>query len=80
MVTVTYRPMKSAPTEGTEIVIKCRDGRERIAWYKDCEWLRRPFDVSGVTIQGDRTFADCWVTWGGEEIELKDAKGWRPQM
>lgn len=80
MVTVTYRPMKTAPKDGTEIVIKCRDGRERVAWYKDCEWLRRPFDVSGVTIQGDPTIADCWVTLDGEETELKDAKGWRPQM
>jgi hypothetical protein len=33
---------------------------------------------NGVTVPAEKDIGDCWRTIGGEDIELKDATGWRP--
>ncbi len=72
-----YKAMTSAPRDGTEIIVLAR-GEERRCWYVDCEWLRRRFEVRGRVIPGDPEVSDCWRCEDGDDIELSDAKGWRP--
>jgi hypothetical protein len=75
---VSYEPMKTAPRDGSEVIIKA-NGRSNRAYYLDCSWLREPmkFDAIDLTLPGENV-PDCWRTRGGNDIELRDAKGWRP--
>jgi hypothetical protein len=64
------KPMKSAPRDGTVVLIKARGLGWVRAYYMDCAWLRT----------GKEKIPDCWRRPGyeGDDVELRDALGWRP--
>jgi hypothetical protein len=65
------RPMETAPRDGTEILILGPKGWWR-AYYVDCAWLRD---------SGEPKIRDCWRCTSGcghIEIELDEARGWKP--
>lgn len=74
------RPMKSAPKD-TDILVLGPTGWRR-AYYVDCAWMRKPmtFEHRGVkyTLPAE-DIADCWrTTCGHGDIELDEARGWKP--
>jgi hypothetical protein len=74
---MNLRPMRTAPKDGTEIVIKARGKGMRRVRYVDCQWIREPFKAApGLCMDGSRV-ADCWRTKWGNDVELEDALGWR---
>ena len=66
-----WQPMKTVDKNRT-VVIKTKDGREVIANFLDCSWLRENLDA-GPEIK------DCWrpESKDGDDIELDDAVGWK---
>ncbi len=60
--------MSTAPTDGTEILVLGPRGWRR-AYYVDCKWLRN---------SGEPSIRDCWRTLHGVDIELNEARGWKP--
>lgn len=75
-----WEPMRTAPRDGTGIVIRARGIGIVAVCYLDCEWLRQPCPETGQP--GDPEVADCWrITDGqlkGIDVELDAATGWRP--
>ncbi len=69
---MNLKPMKTAPKDGRDIIIKARGLGFRRVRYVDCAWLR----------ETDPEATDCWRTNSerslAQDIELEDALGWRP--
>lgn len=67
-----WRPIETAPRDGSLITIKARGIGVRKVYYVDCAWLR----------ETDPEVTDCWRTHSerslAQDIELNDATGWRP--
>lgn len=71
-----WEPMKSAPRDGTVILIRARGHGVLAAYYLDCGWLREPCPETGEP--GDPSIRDCWRCENGhKDIELRSATGWR---
>ena len=61
------RSMRTAPKDGTEIVIKARGKGMRRVRYVDCQWIREPFKAApGLCMDGAK-ISDCWRS-RGEDI------------
>lgn len=74
-----WRPMSSAPRDGSEIIIRAKGIGIVAAYYVDCSWLRERDPETGLA--GDPSIPDCWRRSrrnGMDDIELNDATGWRP--
>ena len=66
---MAVQPMKKAPRDGRDVLILGPKGWRRCR-YVDCKWLRN---------SGEPTIMDCWRPSTGEsDIELGEARGWKP--
>lgn len=71
-------PMRTAPRDGSVIVVRARGFGLVPVRYVDCEWLRQPCPLTGKP--GDPNIKDCWrISEGkikGTDVELEAATGW----
>lgn len=74
-------PMSAAPRDGRPILVLGPRGWRR-ARFLDCEWLRQPFEWDEAErryrLPGDQGITDCWRCDDGNDIELDEARGWKP--
>lgn len=66
------QPMSTAPRD-KDILVLGPKGWRRV-WFWDCQWLREPF----LGMPGDPSVSDCWHGPHGDDIELNEARGWKP--